>query len=180
MLLVNLGSACAALGRYDDSFEYLQQALATSRAIGHRNAQAYALQSLGSTCLRLGRFEESATYCNDAVEIFRETGDQFGLGIALGRLAFSRLQQRNFADAISHLQAALGNSRDIDDQPGEAWAAEALGIALHEVGQKDVARKIWQEAVGLYGRLLDGESAMRVHAQLTNPEAPPLTPRPRP
>jgi tetratricopeptide (TPR) repeat protein len=180
MLLVNLGSACAALGRYDDSFEYLQQALATSRAIGHRNAEAYALQSIGSTCLRLGRFEESATYCDDAVEIFRETGDQFGLGIALGRLAFSRLQQRNFADAINHLQAALGNSRDIDDQPGEAWAAEALGVALHEVGQKDAAREIWQEAVGLYERLLDSESAMRVHAQLTNPEAPPLTPRPRP
>ena len=180
MLLVNLGSACAALGRYDDSFGYLQQALATSRRIGHRNAEAYALQSLGSTCQRLGRFEESASYCKGAVEIFRETGDQFGLGIALGRLAFSCLQVRNFADAISHLQEALGNSRDIDDQPGEAWAAEALGIAMYEVGQKDAARKIWQEALSLYERLPDSESAIRMQTHLTNPEAPPLTPRPRP
>jgi tetratricopeptide (TPR) repeat protein len=57
MLLVNLGSVCAALGRHDDSFEYLQQALATSRRIGHRNAEAYALQSLGSTCQRLERLK---------------------------------------------------------------------------------------------------------------------------
>jgi tetratricopeptide (TPR) repeat protein len=180
ILLVNIGSACAALGRYDDSFEYLHQAVATSRKIGHRNAEAYALQSLGSTCQRLDRFEESAAYCRDAVNIFRETGDRFGLGIALGRLAFSYLRQRKFMDAIDYLQQALANARDIDDQPGEAWAAEALGTAKYEVGQKDAADKIWRNALTVYERLLDREGAIRMRTQLTNPETPPPTPRPRP
>jgi len=180
ILLVNLGSVCAALGRYEDSLDYLRKALAASRETGHRNAEAFALQSLGATCQRLDRFEESTIYCRDAVDIFGETGDRFGLGIALGRLAFAYLRQRKLPDAIGYLQQAISNARDIDDQPTEAWAAEALGTAMYETGQMDAAREIWQKALDVYEKLLDNEGAARVQTQLMNPEAPPPIPRPRP
>jgi tetratricopeptide (TPR) repeat protein len=180
MLLVNLGSVCAALGQYENSHDYLRKALATSRENGYRNAEAFALQSLGATCQHMDRFEESTIYCKDAVDIFRETGDRFGLGIALGRLAFAYLRQRNFPDAIAYLQQTIGNARDIDDQPTEAWAAEALGTAMYETGQKDAAREIWQKALVVYGKLLDNEGAARLQTQLMNPEARPPIPRPRP
>jgi tetratricopeptide (TPR) repeat protein len=180
IVLVNLGSVCAALGLYDDSFDYLHQAVATCRQTGHRNTEAFALQSLGATCQRLDRFEESVVYCMDAINIFHETGDRFGLGIALGRLAYAYLRQEELAEAISFLRKAADNAREIDDYPTEAWATEVLGTAMYRTGQKDAAGETWQTALTLYLKMSDTEGIARVQAQLTNPDFPPPTPRPRP
>ncbi|HEY8986347.1 MAG TPA: tetratricopeptide repeat protein [Streptomyces sp.] len=179
IVLVNLGSVCAALQWYDKSFDYLYEALAVSRQTGHRNAEGFALQSIGATCQRLDRFQESAAYCREAADVFRETGDRFGFGIALARLAYAYLRQRKPLDAIAYLRQALGNARDTGDHPGEAWILETLGTATYEVDQKDSALENWRNALTLYEQLLDNDSAARMRTQLAHPEIPLATPRPR-
>ncbi|MFD9435153.1 ATP-binding protein [Streptomyces sp. NPDC060002] len=179
IILVNLGSVCAALERYDESFVHLREALGLSRRTGHRNAEGFALQSMGATCQRLNRFEESVPYCRDAAEVFRETGDRFGFGIALARLAYAFLRQRKMPESIDCLRQALGNSRDIGDHPGEAWLLETLGTATYEIGQKESALENWRDALRLYERLLDNDGAARVRTQLSGPAVPLTTPLPR-
>ncbi|MGW0803358.1 tetratricopeptide repeat protein [Nonomuraea sp. NPDC002799] len=180
ILLVNLGSAAAALGRYDESFEYLHKALATSRETGYRNVEGYALQSLGATHQRVGQYEEATDCCRQAVQVFQATGDQFGLNIALCRMAYSYLRRRMLQQATDHLQQALQHARSIDDWPGEAWILETLGGAAHEAGRQDTAREFWQASLAVYERLLDAESIAYVRARLANIARTPITPRPRP
>ena len=180
IVLVNIGSAYAALGLFDDSFIYLNRALDACRRTGHRTAEGFALQSLGATCQRLEKFEESINYCTEAINIFRKTGDRFGLGIALGRLAHAHLRQGEISDAIGFLRQAIDNAREIDDQPTEAWATEVLATAVHRNGQRDSAREIWQTALALYEKLADGEGIARIQALLMNPDMLPPIPRPQP
>lgn len=179
ILLVNLGSICNALHRYDDSFDYLHQALAICRQTGYRNAEGFALLNLSATCQSLERFEESSNYSRDAISVFRETGDRFGLGLALVRMAYSYMQRGEYADAADYLSQALSNAREIDHQPSEAWILEALGVHAYHIGQTDSAMEFWKSALKCYERLLDDKNAARVRAQLANPDISPTIPRPR-
>lgn len=179
MILVNLGGACANLGRYDEAFNYLQEALVTARRTGYRSAEGFALQNLGATYQRLESFKESAPYCRQAIEVFREIDDRFGLSIALSRLAYAHIRQKELPQAIEFLRQGLDNARDIGDRPGEAWFLETLGTALHQADDKNTAQEEWLGALALYERLMNDDAAARLRAQLSRPDQPPATPLPR-
>jgi len=178
ILLVNIGSACAALNRYDESFDYLHRALIISRRTGNRNAEGFALQSLGWTCLRLEKFEESADYCRESAAVFREIGNELGLSIALGRLAYSCLRRRDFKSAIDYFQQALGIARNIGDDPIKAWILEALGTSMYEIGSEDIAHQFWRESLAIYESLLDDSRITRMQNVLMNHDVQPPDPGP--
>ena len=178
ILLVNIGSACAALNRYEESFDYLRSALEISRRTGDRNAEGFALQSLGWTCLRLEKFKESAAYCQESVAVFQEIDNKLGLSIALGRLAYSCLRLRDLQDAIDYFQQSLGIARNIGDEPIKAWVLEALGTSMYEMGRKDMACQFWQEALAIYENLLNDSRIVRMQDVLMNRDFPPPDPGP--
>lgn len=178
ILLVNIGSCCAALGRYEESFDYLHRALVISRRTGNKNAEGFALQSLGWTCLRLEMFQQSTVYCRESVTVFREIDSRVGLSIALSRLAYSRLRLQDFPNAIDFLWQALEIARGMDDQPILAWILESLGTSMHEVGRKDKAREFWQEALAMYERLLNDTGIVRMQTVLMNHGISPPDPGP--
>jgi tetratricopeptide (TPR) repeat protein len=179
ILLVNMGDVCDALHRYDESFDYLHQAVAISRRTGYRSAEGFALLNLAATCQSLGRFVESSDYCRDAIIAFRDTDNIFGLGIVLILMAYSYLQRGELSDATDYLNQALRNAREIDHQPREAWVLEALGAVAYHIGQRDAAAEAWQNSLKIYEKLLDNENATRVRTQISSPDIPPTIPRPR-
>ncbi|WP_327348985.1 ATP-binding protein [Streptomyces europaeiscabiei] len=179
ILLVNLGSACAALGRYEESLSWLRQALAAARETGYRNAEAYAFQSLGSTYQRMGQLAPAADHCREAVAIFRETGDRFGANIALGRLALACLLLGRTSEGTEYLHEALTNARQIGDHSGEAWALETLGTVSHSAGRGEEAYGHWRNALTIYQIMSDHSGAARIRTWLAAPEVslPDLHPR---
>jgi tetratricopeptide (TPR) repeat protein len=65
-------------GRMAELIPALRSALATSRELGDRAAQAQILRHLAEACMNAGQLDEAIGCCRDAFAIYTETGDWYG------------------------------------------------------------------------------------------------------
>jgi len=73
---VNLGSACASLGRYDEAERALRDALADAERMGLANAALGAKNNLALALARLGRLDEALSFATDAARGYARRGER--------------------------------------------------------------------------------------------------------
>jgi DNA-binding SARP family transcriptional activator/tetratricopeptide (TPR) repeat protein len=154
-----------ALGRYldlrglwHDMAVNEPMALAATRRLGDRSAQASSLQRAGHACGRLGDYEAAHAHLQQALSIYAELGDLSGQGAIQHALAAAcKFQGRN-ADALGHSQRALEVFTAAGDRAGQVVALGAVA-ALHGL-------------LGNYRQSLDyGRQALDLYQGLDYPQA---------
>jgi serine/threonine protein kinase/tetratricopeptide (TPR) repeat protein len=148
-LQIQLGSALAIKGSYDEAIAELQPALQTARQLGERSAEAVALAELGRiTGVFRGDEEAGQAYFDQALPIARELQD-------LPALVFITRQLGNIGNALgeleqarAHLEESLSLARQIGDRASEVNALNSLGINAR-------ARDDFAEALRHYQQGLD-------------------------
>jgi DNA-binding SARP family transcriptional activator/tetratricopeptide (TPR) repeat protein len=121
-------------------------ALASARAAGDRQGEAWVLNNIGMV-LAEQRAEGALGYFEQALAIRRETGDRLGQAQTANNIAFLFIEEGLYERALPALTDALDLQRAVGRRHGEAVALSNLGEAYLELGRYDEAISYLQEAL---------------------------------
>lgn len=153
-ILTLLGYSQRALGLYDRSIDFHQQALEIARHAGDRPCEIANLNHLSRTCVQQQRYAEAIDYSQRALILSRQTGDRTGEAYALVNLGYSevmqaqqleQLESETYEMAINYLQQGLRLSEQLGDVQSKALCLSSLGIAYLVIGEPQNAIKNLEE-----------------------------------
>jgi len=125
--IINFGSACRELGRFDEAAGHLQQALAIFQAIGDPLFEADTLCDLGELYLELDHLAEALGCLRESLEISRTIGNQQGEAAALYRLGMALRRTGEPGEAADMLARALSLFEALSDAGRADQVRAALG-----------------------------------------------------
>jgi tetratricopeptide (TPR) repeat protein len=131
--------------------------LASTRASGDREAQAWMLNNLGMAYSqqRMGR---SVECFEQALTIYQEVGDMRGRSRAATNVAAAYHDLRRFQDALAAAERSLVIQRSAGTRYGEGIALGILGGANQELGHSGEAVVHLQQALAIFRELNDRDS----------------------
>jgi predicted ATPase/DNA-binding SARP family transcriptional activator len=154
-----LGITHAITGDLVSGRELLEEAVAASRAGGHRLATARFAVQLGKVDAWLGETELGSALAAEGLAGFRELGDAEGVRyaqIALGEVLLNGDPEA----ARGHLEQVLPELRAVGKREQLGECLEYLAAALLRLGQSERAKGYALEALDLYGRTLANHAAI--------------------
>ncbi|HTE54077.1 MAG TPA: tetratricopeptide repeat protein [Kofleriaceae bacterium] len=159
--LDDIGSVLHLLGRTDEAFEKVSQALSALGG-GDRRSRARSLSNLGNIQRDRGQFAEALGCHREALDIRRAIGDRVGVIASRSNLAVLAFQRGDRVEARRGWEQALGEAEAIGALPLQALALCNLGeLALGE-GRTDEARRRLEESLGIAqeidDRRIEGEA----------------------
>ncbi|GAA1640970.1 BTAD domain-containing putative transcriptional regulator [Saccharothrix algeriensis] len=143
----DLARACSRLGRHDESYGHLKQALDDFTDLGDRDGLAQTLLNLGQSLERSARHREALEQSRRALELFTASGNTAGQAYTLNAVGWQLGLLGEYREAVSHCERALDRLRRVGDSQGVADTLDSLGYAHHHLGE-------FTTAVTYYGRAL--------------------------
>jgi tetratricopeptide (TPR) repeat protein len=136
-------------GYTDDWLDTHQLALAATRRLGDRLAEAITLTNLGVVCRRLGRFHESLRHEQEALARYRQVGDPQGQTDTLTNLGIAYRRLGRFRDALEYQQQAVSLQAKSSDRRGQAMTLSNLGMVYERLGDYETALDHHHRAIDL-------------------------------
>lgn len=152
---ITLGNAYRARGDFNRALDCPRQALAIFRDLQDRWGEGMALNNIGEVYADMGRIDDALAHYDRALAIRNDLDDQWGKGFALHDLGAAHLDRNQPARAARYFRQALTVRRAIQDRQGEARTLDGLATALHTLGKRDAARRLWLHALAIYDDLND-------------------------
>jgi tetratricopeptide (TPR) repeat protein len=167
--LDDIGKALHLLGRNDEAFAKITEALSRRGHLGDKRSIAASLSNLGNVQQDRGQYDAAATCHAEALELRRAAGDRWGAVVSQINLARLAAELGDLADARSGYMAALAGAEEIGALPYSAIVLTALGDLALEENKLEEARSRLEDALeiieDLEARQLESECC-RVLAQL--------------
>lgn len=139
------------LGMYwRDWIDVLTIALASTRTLGNRHAEAWVLTSLGEPHTHLGEHAEAIRLRSLAARIMLEIGDRHGVAATLANLGVNFGEIGRHDAAIARLERALAIFRELGDSYNTARALGNIGDALRRARRLDESIRRLREALALH------------------------------
>jgi tetratricopeptide (TPR) repeat protein len=149
-ILTLLGYSQRALGEYERSLSFHQQALDIARDASDRACEIANLNHLSRTCVAEGNYADAIDYSQRALILSRQAGDKTGEANALANLGYSevmqaqeleKLEPETYEMAINYLQQGLKLSEKLGDLQSKALCLSSLGVAYQVIEQYENAVK---------------------------------------
>ncbi len=149
-ILTLLGNSQRALGEYDRSIEFHQEALEIARNAGDSPCEIANYNHLSRTYVAQKDYTQAINYSQRALILSRQTGNKTGEANALTNLGYSEVMQaqqleviepETYEMAINYLQQGLKLSEKLGDIQSKALCASSLGIAYLVIQQSQNAVK---------------------------------------
>lgn len=153
-ILTLLGYSQRALGQYERSVNFHQQALEIARSAGDRPCEIANLNHLSRTYVQQQNYAEAINYSQRGLILSRQAGDKTGEANALVNLGYSEVMQAQqlenvepeiYESAINYLEQGLKLSEKLGDIPSKALCFSSLGIAYLVIGQHQTAIKYLED-----------------------------------
>ena len=156
--LNSLGVIDLRQGRYQQSADNFEQALALFREAEDQLGQARALGNLGFAGFLQGRRQQASNYLQQALTLFRSLGDKPGQARMHANLGHVDLQQGRYQQAGRHVRRSLALCLEIRDQAGQGRALGMLGeLDLRQHHHQQAATNL-QRALALFRTIGDRSS----------------------
>jgi class 3 adenylate cyclase/predicted ATPase len=124
----------AALGSFDQSGDFLEQALGVTTEVAE---EADLLLQAVEAAMTTSRLEKAESLGRRSVEVRRQLDDRSMLAVAIARLGRILIISYKNEEAVDLLEAGLKELADLgDDDPGLARLKVALGAALNSVDDR--------------------------------------------
>jgi tetratricopeptide (TPR) repeat protein len=104
---VDMGAACAHIGRLDEAKLHLENAVKLSSETGQPRTRAYAHASLAEVLSGSGDYESARECCFAALEVFTELGDKAGASAAYASLGAIDRLRGDIAGSEEHRRESL-------------------------------------------------------------------------
>ncbi|GAX41161.1 TPR repeat-containing protein [Tolypothrix sp. NIES-4075] len=149
-ILTLLGYSQRAMGQYDRSIQFHQEALQIARNAGDRPCEIANLNHLSRTYVACENYTEAINNSQRALILSRQAGDRTGEANALVNLGYSEVMQaqqlkqiepETYEMAINYLQQGLKLSEQLGDIQSKALCVSSLGIAYLVTEQPQIAIK---------------------------------------
>lgn len=146
ILLVNIGTAHSAAGRWQAAEQALVQSAAICQEIGFRNGEGFAYTALGSMLRRTGQMARAEQALLQALAIVRDYADQYTESIILinlgelYRATDPARSRHHFSEAI-HCLSGTGLPTLMAD------ALLGLGDTEESTGNVEAAQAAWRRAM---------------------------------
>jgi DNA-binding SARP family transcriptional activator/Flp pilus assembly protein TadD len=161
-----LGVAYMQLGRYDDAYTHVRQAVDLFATLDDAVKQAAAHLSLGWVLVHQNRPAEALAHAEEALALFRALGDRLGEAEALSFAGRYHARLGNHEQALAYCQRSLDMNREFQDQPQLVNSWYSLGYAHHQLGHHDEAIACYERALELWRRLGDRDGQSRTLVDL--------------
>jgi tetratricopeptide (TPR) repeat protein len=148
--LLHLGRASYRLGQYDMALEYIRAAQDFTRYTDDQESAAVADLILGWIYQRLGDYELAEKHYQLTLEKRRIIGDRYGEATALSHLGWAAADQQQSSEGLRYCLEALDISQSIGDRENEAYALTGMGLNHEQLGNWDIARANYEEALAIH------------------------------
>ena len=138
--LDDVGKTLQMLGRYDEAFAKITEALARRGKYGDQRAIATSLSRLGDVQADRGQYEAALNCHKEALELRVRIGDRWGQVVSQNNLAALAFELGDTADAKSGWLAALPEAEAIGALPLAALILTNLGELALTDGKLEEAR----------------------------------------
>lgn len=158
-ILTLIGASMRAMGQYDRSINFHQQALEIARKEGDKPCEIANLNHLSRTHVAQKNYEEAIDFSQRALILSRQSGDKLGEVNALANLGYSEVfkarqlqevEPEIYESAVNYLRRGLQLSEQLGDRQSQALCYSSLGIAYTILEQPQEAIKYlangWQSA----------------------------------
>lgn len=135
------------LGQVTEILPELSWALAVSRKLGDRAAEAWVLAGLIEAYLDVGRPDETIECCQDLLEISAETSDWYSQWEARFLEGTAYLALGRFGEAADRIQQSLATARQASDLRAEGMSLTWLGAVHERLGSFETAISLREQAV---------------------------------
>ncbi len=142
--LSNLSYSLKKLGRYEESIDAGQSALAAAEKLGARRVAAMAHGNLGSAYYSLGDFDNAFEHQRQAIATFEAIGARLDLMISLGELGLAYDGDGDSPNAIANYRKAYDIALALGNKEGAARNAANLALTLIKAGERKRAPD-WKE-----------------------------------
>jgi tetratricopeptide (TPR) repeat protein len=145
-----LGYSQRALGQYQRSISFHEQAVEMARNAGDRFCEIANFNHLSRTYVQEQNYAEAINYSQRALILSRQAGDRTGEANALVNLGYSEVMQaqkleqlepETYETAINYLQQGLKLSEQLGDIQSKALCLSSIGIAYQVIKQPENAIK---------------------------------------
>jgi tetratricopeptide (TPR) repeat protein len=141
--LDDIGRVLAMLGRYDEAFAKITEALQRRGKGGDKRSIAASLSNLGSLQYSRGQFEAARTCHQEALELRSQAGDRLGVTISENNLAVLAFELGDKTEARALWTKGLGEAEAIGALPMSALILTNLGeLALDEQKLEEAQRRL--------------------------------------
>jgi DNA-binding SARP family transcriptional activator/Tfp pilus assembly protein PilF len=147
--LSGLGFVNRALGRYRRGGGYFRLALRLAHTEGHRAAEVHALWGLGQINYTVGRYGPAMECFEGALAVARDIGDRNGQFEGLHGRGLTRCALGHPGQALADHRAAHQLATELGHPVDRARALHGLAGAHRQLGQREQARRCWQEALDI-------------------------------
>jgi DNA-binding SARP family transcriptional activator/tetratricopeptide (TPR) repeat protein len=143
-----LALACTRVGRHEDGYSHLGQALELYQELGEPAGQAHTHRDLAVVFHRLRRHREALDHALRSLEMFRAADHRAGEARALNMVGYCYSQIGEHGLAIESCAQALPLFQELGLRSGEAATWDSIGYAHHYLGH-------YSEAIGCFERALE-------------------------
>ena len=144
---IGIGFACRWLGRCEEAYTHLGQALDLFAELGDAVGQAEAHNMLGGVLEYQHRLAEALLHNQQALALFRAAGDRRGQAWALNHAGWHHALLGDHHEALAYCEQALALSREVGDHRSEASTLDSLGYAHHHLGNYQQSADYYQQSI---------------------------------
>ncbi len=159
MLYLDLARAYNFAGEPERGITWANKALELANAFGTIDEAAIAHVEIGLANLNLMKFDEAETHNHEVIRLARESKSYLGksaLRRSINNLAVLEQLRGNFATGLDLRKKALAIAEEVRDLGGIAFALQAVGGQLRDLGE-------WQSAGACYKKILAFGEGAAIH-----------------
>jgi len=143
---INMGIACAHLGRLDEARVHLENAVRLAEETGQPRSLAYALTSLAEVLLRVGDVDQAREGCFRALEVFTGLEDRMGMSAAYANLGNAERAAGNLHSSEEYFSESLSSLEGMDVPRSLGLRKLEFGLILAEKGDRERALRLLEES----------------------------------
>ncbi len=147
---VNMGVACAFLGRPDEAKLHLENGVRLADETGQPRSKAYALTALAEVLMKSGAVELAKEHCFRALDIVTELDDRLGISAAYANLGKAESASRNWKESEQYYYESIAALDGMEVPRILGMRKLELGMMLKERGDAALSRKMLEESRDLF------------------------------
>ena len=163
---VNMGVACARMGRAEEARLHLENAVRLAGETGQPRSRAYALTSLSELLMKAGDAESAKEHCFRALDVLMEIGDRPGMSVAYANLGMAERLAGNLSASEEYYLESLKALEGVD-APGSLAARKLeYGSMLAQKGDRAKAEQMLKGSKEILSDAGAREMAEKADAEL--------------
>jgi len=169
---VNMGIACAFLGRSDEARLHLENGVRLADETGQPRSKAYALTSLAEVLMKSGSVELAKEHCFRALDIVTELDDKLGISAAYANLGRAERSSQNWKESEEYYYESIAALDGMEAPRILGMRKMELGMMFKERGDAVLSRKMLEESKELFESVGAEDMDSRVDHELNGLPTP--------